>query len=73
MSVLRILDRTGDVAFEWDIKDEASVEAVRIAFDNVIRQGYMTVRIDSPTEGEVIRKFDPKAKEIIATAPMIGG
>lgn len=73
MSVLRILDRTGDVALKWDIEDKDSVEAVRLAFHEVIRQGYMAVRIDSPTEGEVIRKFDPQAKEIIVTAPMIGG
>lgn len=73
MSVLRILDRTGDTALEWDVTDAESVEAVRVRFDEVIADGYMAVRIDSPTSGEVLRTFDPEASEIILSAPMVGG
>jgi len=73
MHVMRILDSTGDTALEWDLRKKGSVEAVKQTFDQIIKEGYMAVRIDSPTEGEVIRKFDPTAKEIIVTAPMVGG
>jgi len=70
---MRILDQSGDTALEWDLRKKESVQAVKQAFDQIIKEGYMAVRIDSPTEGEVIRKFDPTAKEIIVTAPMVGG
>ena len=73
MSKLRILNESGDTTLEWDLEDKVSVEAVRKEFDTIIASGYMAFSITSPTQGEVIRKFDPAAKEIIMTAPMVGG
>ena len=73
MAKFRVLNRSGDTTLEWEVDNPASVEVVRKQFDSIIESGYMAVRIDSPTEGEVIRTFDPEAKEIIATAPMVGG
>jgi len=71
--VMRILDRNGDTALEWDLRKKKTVEEVEKVFNEIVKQGFIAVRVDSPTEGEVIRKFDPTAKEIIVTAPMVGG
>jgi hypothetical protein len=73
MAKLRVLNHTGDTTLEWDVKKPASVEVVKAQFDEIIRQGYMAFRVDSPSSGEVIRSFDPAAKEIIMTAPLVGG
>jgi hypothetical protein len=73
MSVLRILDKFGDTAIKWDVKDKLSVQEVKQKFDEMVASGQLAYRIDSPSKGEVIRKFDPTAKEIIIHAPLVGG
>jgi hypothetical protein len=73
MSKLRVLNQSGDTTLEWDVKDPISVEAVEKEFNQIIKEGYMAFKVDSPTEGELIRNFDPTAEEIIMTAPMVGG
>lgn len=73
MSVLRILSHKGDTAVEWDVKDELTTTEVRARFDELVAQGNLAYRIDSPAGGEVIRAFDPTAEEIIIHAPLIGG
>lgn len=73
MSKLRILNHEGDTTFEWELDNPESIKAVRKQFDRIMREGYMAFRVDSPTSGEAIKSFDPKAREIIMTAPMVGG
>lgn len=71
MSVLRIMNRSGDTTLTWTKgKNEAEVRA---EFNKIIKSGYMAFRVDSPTSGAVIRRFDPEADTIIMTAPMVGG
>lgn len=73
MSILRILNHEGDRTFIWDLDNQDSVKDVKEKFDTIIKEGYTAFRIDGPDTGELIRKFDPEAKEIITTAPMVGG
>lgn len=73
MQVLKILTSSGETVLEWNRADAQSVEDVRREFNSLIKSGFQAFRIDSPTTGELIRKFQPKAQEIIMTAPMMGG
>jgi hypothetical protein len=73
MSVLRILNSSGDTALEWDVTDPEGIEKIRAEFDNLMSKNMIAFRVDSPTSGEVIKSFDPEAKEIIVSAPLVGG
>lgn len=73
MSMLRILSREGDTVLEWTKDDAKSIAAVKREFDSLIASGYQAFKVDSPTEGEVIRNFDPEAETVIMTVPMVGG
>lgn len=74
MGVLRILGPSGDVSVRWDPDVEEDVADVRRRFDDIIRQGYLVFELDQKTrEGTQARTFDPKAAELRAFRPMVGG
>lgn len=74
MGVLRILGPNGDVTVSWDPDVSEDVEEVRRRFDEVVRQGYLVFELDPETrEGMQVRTFDPKAGELRAFRPMVGG
>lgn len=73
MSVMRVLTVHGDTTLEWTAKDELSTREVKEKFDEMVSAGYLAYRIDSTTTGELVREFDPKAKELLITAPLVGG
>lgn len=74
MSVLRILNNNGDATLEWDVKDKKNTAEVEAEFKKIMKNaGFMAFRVDSPTAGEQIKKFDPTAQEIIITRPLVGG
>lgn len=73
---LRVLDKTGDTRYEWDIETQEGVEKVREEFEKLVgAQKYLayTQPADGST-GETIREFDPEVKgDIILTPQMQGG
>ncbi len=74
MGVLRILGPNGDVTVSWDPGVEEDVEDVRRRFDEIVRQGYLVFELDPGSrEGTQVRTFDPKAGELRAFRPMVGG
>lgn len=74
MGVLRILGPNGDVTVSWNPEVGEDVEEVRRRFDEVVRQGYLVFELDPETrEGTQVRAFDPKAGELRAFRPMVGG
>lgn len=73
MSVLRVLTNKGDTLLEWNRTDAKSIEQVKAEFDAMMASGFQAFRVDSPTEGEMIRTFDPEADTIIMSVPMMGG
>jgi len=74
MGVLRKLDRYGDTETRWDPADGKQLGAARSLFEEHIKMGGLAYEVDQPREpAEVIRKFNPRAKEIILAPRMVGG
>jgi hypothetical protein len=74
LGVLRILGPSGDTQVTWNPNDLDDVAQIRRRFDEIIEEGYLVFELDPQTkEGEQIRTFDPKARELRAFRPLQGG
>lgn len=74
MSVMNVLDRTGDTRIEWDPAVREEVSIAKKAFEAAKKKGYLTYKLDSHgNQGELIREFDPRAERIVATPQTVGG
>lgn len=75
MGVLRRLNSHGDTEYPWNDKSAVSTEGAKFIFDEHIKNGGMAfdVPADPREPSEVIRRFNPKAKEIILAPRMVGG
>lgn len=67
---LTILDGTGDTEVKWDPNVQVEVDAARAQFDLLKGKGYLAYRKD---DNQVIRDFDPDAREIVMKQPTAGG
>jgi hypothetical protein len=73
-SVLKVLDETGDTRITWNPRVRAEVDAARAHFNAMKEKRYLAYRVgDDDGRGEVIREFDPEAREIIMHPQMQGG
>ena len=71
---LRILGPDGDTTLTWDPAVDEETEDVRRRFEDVIAKGYLVFELDPETrDGSQVRTFDPKAHELRAFRPMVGG
>lgn len=68
MSVMNILDKTGDTILEWDKDDSEKVEAARKVFEEKTKQGYTAYKL-----GEKLTEFDPASESIILVPKVEGG
>ena len=74
MSVMNVLDRTGDTRIEWNPAVPAEVSMAKKAFDEAKKKQYLTYKLDANgNQGELIREFDPRAERIVATPQTVGG
>jgi hypothetical protein len=75
MSVLSVLDRTGDTTLKWDPKIETEVEVAKEKFDSlVLHKGYAAYELkENDKPGEMLREFNPKAERIFLTPRAVGG
>lgn len=72
--VLRILDRTGDTAVAWTPGTKTEEDEAEKKFDEMAKQGYLMFAVEAPGKTpEQVRKFDPKAFEIVAVPQFRGG
>jgi hypothetical protein len=62
----------GDAVLTWNPTDTQSVEEVRAAFNELVRNG-MTGIIGAPGEEVATRTFQPEAEVITVIAPLQGG
>lgn len=73
---MNILNDTGHTTIAWDTEvSDGSLDPqfVQKEFDRLVKGGHMAIA-ESPTgEKELIRQFDPSAKEITVTVPYAGG
>lgn len=74
MSVMNVLDRSGDTRIEWNPAVPEEVSMAKKAFDEAKKKKYLTYRLRADgTQGELIREFDPRAERIVATPQTVGG
>jgi hypothetical protein len=74
LSVLRIMNETGDLKMTWSADNEDEVNAAREQFDAMKKKGFLAYKVKRDgSKGEVIRSFDPEAEMIIMSKPLAGG
>lgn len=84
MSVLRIIDTSGDTEVLWQVKDAVALENARTTFNDMIKAGYLAYAIGHApaTEGAIVGhkvsknilySFDEQADEIVMTPLLRGG
>lgn len=73
--IMHELDKTGDTRVMWDRGNPDEVAAARAQFEALTGKGYMAYKAEGKDghQGEVIRKFDPKAERIILVRQLVGG
>jgi hypothetical protein len=73
---MRKLNQYGDTEIQWTPTDKESLRRARLVFDNhvTVERGMAFEVLADPREpAEVIRKFNPAAKEIVLAPRMVGG
>lgn len=72
---LSVLNGEGDTRVMWDSRNKAEREAAKEQFEKLTSQGYLAYQAEGKkgTQGEQIKKFDPKAERIIFVRPTQGG
>ncbi|MDE3077485.1 MAG: hypothetical protein KGJ86_18860 [Chloroflexota bacterium] len=73
MGTLSILGRKGDTKLSWDTKDKDSIKEAEAAFKLLTDKGHMAYEVKDGGKGEQIKKFNPKAGEIILVPQLRGG
>jgi hypothetical protein len=74
MSMMHVMDRSGDTKIIWDPDNEDEVANARRTFDDLRKKGYVAYNVaPRGAKGEVIREFDPAAEKLIMAPPMVGG
>ncbi len=74
MAVLRILNAHGDerVDFDPDVADERLARA-RALFQAKVGKGWLAYAPDAEGGGTQLRRFDPRAREIVLQPAIAGG
>lgn len=73
MGVLKVMDHSGDTAHSFDPANATEVSAAMAVFDDLVKQGHTAYKRTGNGTGEVIRKFDGTADEIVVRPRVIGG
>lgn len=73
-SQMNVLTREGDAMVAWNVEDQNQVAVARGEFNRRKREGYMAFRLDDGgRDGSAIDTFDPTAKRIVMSKPVVGG
>jgi hypothetical protein len=74
MAVLRVLNANGDDRVEWDpgVTDERMRRA-RALFQEKVGHGWLAYVPDGEGSATQVRRFDPKADEIVLQPAIAGG
>lgn len=74
MGTLNIASRNhGDVKVTWDPKKKEEVDAAEKTFDDLVSKGYLAYDTSDGKDRKAIKKFDPKAGEVVIAPPLTGG
>lgn len=74
MAVLRVLTVNGDDRVDWDpdVADERFARA-KALFEAKVGSGWLAYSVEGDGTGTQIRRFDPRANEIIVQPAIAGG
>lgn len=74
LSVISMLDETGDTKLIWDRTNPAEVANARRTFDELKKQGHAAFRVGVDGGKDVqMHEFDPAAEKMIMVPQMRGG
>jgi hypothetical protein len=74
MGRLRVLGRGGDTEIPWDPEDREQLDDARFVFETLLREGYHAYSLEeNGRTGEVLRRFEPEAHEIVLAPRFRGG
>lgn len=70
--VVRILDAHGDTELSFDPRNPREVADVETRFQELMERGFTAFDV-STMPGRVMKRFDPRALEVIVTPRFAGG
>jgi hypothetical protein len=74
MGRLRVLDKGGDKEIPWTPGDREQLDDARCVFETLLRAGYQAYSLEADGRtGEVLRRFQPAAHEIVLAPRFVGG
>jgi hypothetical protein len=68
-----VMDLTGDTRHHFDATDEASVAEARNRFRELTEAGYTAAKKTGAGSSELLRQFDPTARETLFIPRLVGG
>jgi hypothetical protein len=73
MHVQIVMDHSGDTRHHFDPNDELAVAESRKRFQELTDAGYTAAKRTGKGTSEVIRDFDPTAREMLFVPRLVGG
>jgi hypothetical protein len=73
MHALIVMDHTGDSRYHFDPSDDAAVADARVRFEKLKKDGYIAAKRTGNGTSEMIRHFDPTARETLFIPRLVGG
>jgi hypothetical protein len=73
MHALIVMDHTGDSRHHFNPNDGQSLLEAKMRFDELTEGGYTAAKRTGTGRSEVIRQFDPTAREILFIPRLVGG
>jgi hypothetical protein len=73
MHVQIVMDHTGDTRHHFDANDELAVAESRKRFQELTDAGYTAAKRMGKGTSELIREFDPTARETLFMPRLVGG
>jgi hypothetical protein len=68
-----IMDRSGDTRHQFDAADATAVAEAERRFSELIGAGFIAARRTGNGTSELVRRFDPTAKETVFVPRLVGG
>ncbi len=73
MHIQIVMDLTGDTRHQFDPNDELAVAESRKRFQKLTDAGYTAAKRTGNGTSELIREFDPTARETLFMPRLVGG
>ena len=68
-----VMDRSGDTRHHFDPADATAVAKAERRFSELIGAGFIAARRTGNGTSELVRRFDPTAKETVFVPRLVGG